>query len=102
MKPRPTRSKRTDTLVPVTTLFRSFVEEGEGALTDIRLLAQRLQRGAVGDLLHGDGDARALVALGDGETRQRQAAGGDAGSDQKIAAMDQHGFPSSQIGRAHV
>ena len=62
-----------------------FPERGDQhPLADVGLLAQRLQRIGVADLLHRDGDGRALVGLADGEARQ----GGDArGGGQQATAV---------------
>ncbi len=64
-------------------------QEGEDSLADIGLLAQRLQRSAVGDLLHGDRDGRPLVGLADGDPGQADARGNKArGGDQATATQE--------------
>jgi hypothetical protein len=58
------------------------------------LLAQRLQRGRVGDLLDGDGDAGALVGLADGDARQAEAGGRKARGGDQSTATQEHGANS--------
>ncbi len=78
---------------------QAFIDEGEGALADIRLFAQRFQRGAVGNLLNRNGDGRAVIGLRDGEARQDQGAGSGTGARQKMTTMNKHGFPSMMQSR---
>jgi hypothetical protein len=76
-----------------------FEDEREGARADVGLLAQGLQRGAVGDLLDRDGDAGAAVGLADGHARQGGAGGGKAGGGDQTAATQEHGANSPCEGR---
>jgi hypothetical protein len=69
-------------------------QEGEDALADVRLLAQRLQRGRVGDLLDGDGDAGALVGLADGDAWQAEGGGGEPGGGDQATTTQEHGANS--------
>ena len=72
-----------------------LIDEGEDALADVGLFAQRLQRGRVGDLLHGNGDAGAAVGLADGDARQAEACRGKPGGGDQMAATQEHGANSS-------
>jgi len=51
-------------------LDQALVEHHRGALADIGVLAQIVEGVRVGDALHGDGDARPRIRLGDGEAWQ--------------------------------
>ena len=69
---------------------QALEHEGEDALADIGLLAQRLKCGAVGDLLHGDGDGGAAVGLPDCDPRQAKAGGGEARCGDQSTAAQKH------------
>ena len=70
---------------------QALEHEGEDALADVGLLAQRLEGRAIGDLLHRDGDGGAAVGLRKGDARQGKAGGGKARCGDQASAAQEHG-----------